>query len=608
MATGAVFQLINNDGKQDRMLMATALLNKRLRLVENARAADDYVSDPTPTLLDIERTHVLFVNAHFKPFAAVGFEYNKTPQSAGNAVLGGQLQFSIQQFGDFFSDMAIYLELSAPTITIDASISATYNTTSRENAPAFRWCSYIGERIFKRVSFDVNGNPLDYYTREVYNFYREYCLTPTKEVGYNRMMGQEAPLEGYLRQSGIDRTGATDGATGLSNGGAGPQSSRFKLDVLNGNQTPRDTDNAAGVALLVPLLFWFNLDPRLAIPSVSIPYGQRYITVEFADQSELVGLVPRGTGTWTAPLGSIASNSVTINIVRLYTNNIFVNPEIHDIFIRRIGFTLIRVHRIQKYNSTKTEDEIQLQQFKWPIETIYVGMKPSPQETSQRFLDRWHKFSASTISAHEVYGVGGGSFVQLTGTSAQVGAIAAGVSAITGIGTAFSTQVSPGDIVNIAGHYGVVQATPAPTATTMTIFPGTTAIAAQTIMEYCQRPVVEAESSVPTFTRISVKAHGIPLYNDFESLFYNSYQAWAFGSHNIRTPKDVGSLMVNFCLYPKTYQPSGYVNISRAREFFFNWTSAVVGVGGVTGTFYALGIAINFLLVSDGSAVLRYST
>jgi hypothetical protein len=66
--------------------------------------------------------------------------------------------------------------------------------------------------------------------------------------------------------------------------------------------------------------------------------------------------------------------------------------------------------------------------------------------------------------------------------------------------------------------------------------------------------------------------------------------------------------MVNFCLYPKTYQPSGYVNISRAREFFFNWTSAVVGVGGVTGTFYALGIAINFLLVSDGSAVLRYST
>lgn len=24
--------------------------------------------DPTPTLVDIERTHILYVNAHFKPF------------------------------------------------------------------------------------------------------------------------------------------------------------------------------------------------------------------------------------------------------------------------------------------------------------------------------------------------------------------------------------------------------------------------------------------------------------------------------------------------------------------------------------------------------------
>lgn len=64
MATGGIFQLITNDGRQDRMLMATALLRKRLNLIEAARRSNPTVSDPTPTLVDIEKTHILFTNAH----------------------------------------------------------------------------------------------------------------------------------------------------------------------------------------------------------------------------------------------------------------------------------------------------------------------------------------------------------------------------------------------------------------------------------------------------------------------------------------------------------------------------------------------------------------
>jgi hypothetical protein len=59
MATGGIFQLITNDGKQDRMLMATALLNKRLLEIERMRSQNPQIKDPTPTLVDIERTHVL---------------------------------------------------------------------------------------------------------------------------------------------------------------------------------------------------------------------------------------------------------------------------------------------------------------------------------------------------------------------------------------------------------------------------------------------------------------------------------------------------------------------------------------------------------------------
>ena len=605
MATGAVFSLITNDGKQDRMLMATALLNKRLRLIEDARSNDPYVIDPTPTLVDIEKTHILFVNAHFKPFAAIGYEYNKVRSpSTGTLTGSGQLQFSIQQFGDFFADMGVYIRLQAPTVTYTSAFALT---TDRENTPALRWCSYPGERLFKKVSFDVNGNPLDSYTREVYNFFREFCVQPNKELAWDRLMGQEEPMSGYLRQPGIDLTAASDAVAGLSNSGVAPVGHRIGVSVANGPQTPKQT--LEDLELLIPLLFWFNLDPRMAVASVSIPYGQRFITIDLASQSEMLGLVPRGTSTWADVNTKATLGNVNITDARLYTNNLFVNPEVHDIFIRRIGFTLIRVHRMHTINVTKDSDEQQLNQFKWPIETMYVGMKETVAETSNRYLDRWHAFSQKTNTAFNVDGLQGSE------NSTILDSAAAGASfsvAVTGVVTVaaplLAAPLNPGDIVNIVGHVGVVLANPAPATNTFTIYPPPgILIGAGSRGELVSKAVVEAQVCAGTFDKVSVIAHGIPLYNDFEAIFHNAYQPFVYGNQNLRAPRDCGVLMINFCLYPRTYQPSSHINVSRAREFYLKWSSSVISDTN-RGSMYCLGVALNFLLISDGSAVLRYST
>ena len=119
MATGGIFQLITNDGKQDKMLMASDLLKTRLDAIFATRSQNPAL-DPTPTLLDIEKTHILFTNAHFKPFAAIGFEYNKTTASSGNTVLGSDCTFSIPQFGDFFHDMVLHVILKQPVMSVTA--------------------------------------------------------------------------------------------------------------------------------------------------------------------------------------------------------------------------------------------------------------------------------------------------------------------------------------------------------------------------------------------------------------------------------------------------------------------------------------------------------
>jgi len=96
------------------MIMATKLLNQRIKDVMCARSKSGN-ADVTPTLVDLERTHILYVNAHFKPFAAIGYEYNKVTAQNGSNNLGSGITFSIPQFGDFFHDMVSRTRISQAT-------------------------------------------------------------------------------------------------------------------------------------------------------------------------------------------------------------------------------------------------------------------------------------------------------------------------------------------------------------------------------------------------------------------------------------------------------------------------------------------------------------
>lgn len=524
MSTGGIFTLITNDGKQDRMLMASDLLSNRLHTIRQKRV-ERGDSDTNPTLSDIERTHVLFMHAHFKPFAAIGYEYNKIPNS--NATLGTKVQFSIPQFGDFFSDMVVHLKFSAPTTAITGADAGS----SGSDTALYRWCEFPGERIFQKVSFDVNGNPLDEYYPDTYNFHRQFRVSEDKMVGWYRNMGQEMSKEGYFIYNQTSALVGSDPA---------PHPARACLSVKDGHQTYKVSHS--DLELFVPILFWFNTDPRLAIPSVAIPYGQRFLNLDLATKEQLLRVI-KNPGSATAGLTNPTITSPTISNCDLYINNIFVNPDIHDIFIARIGFTLVRVHRRQVTNVNKATDSILLQQLKWPIETIYLGVRPTANQTANTTLTA-HNTQDSVVDAQmedwHRYG-------QIT-NSEEVAANYAGVS----------------DNFHL-------------------------------------------KSEANHVSSISINVHGIPIYNEIPAQFFNSYVPYHYGGFNISTPTDPGVFMITFNLYPGTYQPSGHINVSRAREFYLSYASSYVS-SSTTADLVVNAVAINFLLVSDGSAVLRYTT
>lgn len=650
MSTGGVFKLIANDGKADRMIMATELLSARIKDIMCMRAKQGY-ADPTPTLVDIERTHILFVNARFKPFAALACEYNKVRSNTGNAQYGGNVQFSIQQFGDLFADMVVntviaqtqatvgtvpalpahigadnqgYLDVNgvftpgAPAI-VYGKRSGTNNVVSQvytqytqqyvdnNDVPQavggaatnfVRYCEFPGARLFKRTKFDVNSNPLDEYSSDAYVYYEQCELLPNKREGWKRLMGQEVPVDAYgdHLMSIAGTSGYPASVTGINDSTGSPAvgvpvnasfSTRKRVGVCNGPQTPQLVQPA--LELWTPLIFWFNKDPSLSIASVAIPYGQRYITIDLEAQNNILFVAPgnlfykvtiekwfsagAGAGTQAAvavtdyqiyvkrtptlAAGSVIDATQQITTMDLYTNNIFVNADVHDIYIKRIGFNLIRVHRFQTQREQVSTDSVQLVQLKWPIEYFFFGLRPTanidPNNPNQ-YRD-WHRFNLLQDNS-----------TTITSKAHAKVTIDDGIPFNDVVGTKIKKSYAQEQVENI-------------------VYP----------------------SEVPTWDTLGLQVHGIDVFKDYKRLFYNSYLPFTAGGINLTPPSDTGIAVINFCLHPGTYQPSGHLNVSRAREFYIKYVSSYVS-SSTPADIIVVASAINFILIADGSAVLRYST
>ena len=497
MSTGGNFQLLANTGEQDRFLLATDILNRRIQKLEKERCMDPNIKNKMPTLVEIERTHILYVNAHFKPFVAIAYEYDKIGVQEGEIRFGNEITFSIPQFGDFFHDMVLNVKLTG----LGAGILS----------PQARYCDFLGHRLLKKTSFEVNGNILDEYSSNVYNFHYNFRTPLQKRRTWKDNVGQEISHLAYLTQN--------------------PTVDEYRevKNIVDGPQTPKASQiNSRGydVEMFIPLLFWFNTDPRLSIPSVSIPYGQRFIKILLADLTEICQGFP--TTDFTAP---------RITTMELYINNIFVTAEIHNIFIKRVGFSLIRLHKEESKQITTPVGRILLDQFKFPVETVYCGVIP---DVNNNTMDDWNNYHLTN---------------------------------------------------NVKIPYPVAIPNPG--------IPPPAYILGFTQAEYKQQ--------IPVIDQLSVESVGVELWRVTPEKFFNSYIPYTYGGFNIASPEDKGMYMIPFNLYPGSYQPSGYISLSKTREFYVNYSSSIISPI-FTGTFHFIAIAINFLILAHGTAILRYNT
>jgi len=654
MSSGGAFKILTNDGKADSILMAPEILKERIcRLIEfrenqNQSLPPNQQVNPLPSVKDIEFTHVILFRTAFKPFVPIGYDYQRVLASCGNPSLDSAVMFDIPQYGEFLTDTVFNIVLSASSCAaaaIPAALSAnlgpaqTATTASavtitlpdgntlqslenrtlngqsvltvrrllhqrfvdpEGNSLAFSsslpdrlaYCEYPGERIIKTVAFEINGNPLDDYDMMSHVWFRRFRLLPNKRLAYDRNHGQEVAVQAksLLVKDGL----------------------RNQVSFLNGPQTPKAVQPE--MRLWVRCMLWFSVKNNNAFISASVPSGQRYISVNLSAASQLVVRRPAcyqeavlvtsnfiGTsnvsavaGVWTlvaashhagVPLVTSGNGPVsetyetlrynvftngtmsvpTVTAFNMYVNNIFTIPEIHDIYVARIGFSMVRIHRKQTVPLTSTTIEQVLNQFKYPVEFFYLGLRPVANETGSFHHEDWDKMCKRTRSLV---------------TSA--------------------TSLVNFHMVDQATPYGIQSNRPV-------ISPDVATVESDYLLTASSSSTAVVVSDQRGIDKLKIEAQSVTLYQELDSSFFSSYLVETYSPHCLVSSEDPGALFVNFCMNPYDDQPSGHLNVSRAREFFINVTTSVVDSSN-TANIHAEAQCINFLLVADGSAILRYTT
>jgi len=394
MSTGGPFKLITNNGKSDAMMLATDYLNARLAAIYNRKVATlvkaHNMANPgykistkyllehwkdfemrtgtsrntlLPTLHEIEQTHILFMNAHFKPFVAIGYEYLKT-KCVTNCYWDGCAEFTPDQHGDFVADMAFRVVLKNLS-----AINPNLSEVDPDNPPTVservKYADLPGHRFFKSLSLKINNNPIDEIGPEEYNEFYNFHVLPDKQASWEKCMGQEVPIKCYLTPNPFG------------------QFYREVRHISNGAQTLKAVHTS--LEMWIPAIFWCR-DFRTAIPNVALPYGSLKLFARINSVTNLAAAVNNGTAGVDGEF--VPFNAPDISACELYVNHIFMNPEIHDIFMQRIGFTLIRVHKRQEQLVSDQIGHVLLHNIKYPIEFMSVAFRPPANEES---IDYWHK-------------------------------------------------------------------------------------------------------------------------------------------------------------------------------------------------------------------------
>jgi len=170
----------------------------------------------------------------------------------GSPGFGRKVTCTIQRNGDLI--YRIYLQATLPSV----SLLATDGSGAQ-----FRWLNWVGHNLVRYVELEIGGQRIDKHYGDWLQIWNELTQEPGKQAGYAKMVGNVPQLVNLLVQGGepCDNDCA----------GGEPNTSAETLMC------------APEYTLYIPLQFWFNRNPGLALPLIALQYHEVRINLEFND-------------------------------------------------------------------------------------------------------------------------------------------------------------------------------------------------------------------------------------------------------------------------------------------------------------------------------------
>ena len=174
----------------------------------------------------------------------------------GSPGFGRKVTCTIQRNGDLI--YRIYLQATLPQVSLREEDGSGAH---------FRWLNWVGHNLIKNVELEIGGQRIDKHYGDWLQIWNELTQEAGKQAGYAKMVGNVPQLVNLLNMNGV----ACDADCGSYE--PSPSNSNFSC--------------APEYTLYIPLQFWFNRNPGLALPLIALQYHEVRINLEFNQLSNL---------------------------------------------------------------------------------------------------------------------------------------------------------------------------------------------------------------------------------------------------------------------------------------------------------------------------------
>jgi hypothetical protein len=492
---------------------------------------------------------------------------------SGQADFGRRVTCTISRNGDLA--YRTYLQVTLPEIN-----QSLYTGSSPGYGVYARWLDYIGEQLIAQVEVEIGGQRIDRQYGDWMHIWNQLTMSSEQQRGYFKMIGNTTQLT-YICDPAFADVSGPCASTG------GP------------NQVCAPRKTLPETTLYIPLQFWFNRNPGLALPLIALQYHEVKINLDIRPIGECLWAVQTLAGT-TGTQSVSAAYQQSLVAASLYVDYIFLDTDErrkmaqnpHEYLFEQVQFT-------GDESVGSSSNKIKLN-FNHPCKELIWVVQPDAN------VDYCSSLDATGVLYRTL---GAQPFNYTDSIDALPNAIHAfggelSVSGENGVINTSGLFQMPGALeasglnnVNDSNWSNIPWGTGAANSTQSLVSDAGTFVLSETALDmHCwgQNPVVTAK----------LQLNGQDRFSEREGSYFDVVQPY---QHHTRAP-DAGINVYSFALRPEEHQPSGSCNFSRIDNAVLQLVLSSPTVSGVaTAKVRVYAVNYNVLRVMSGMAGVAYS-